>query len=200
MKRTEALVRRIVVTLWAVALLALWSITLHADIGRSAPAFRAEDQDGRTVKLSDFTGKIVVLEWLNPECPFVRRHAEAGTMHELARRYREKGVVWLGVNTSKSSDAAANRAWALKNKLDYPILDDASSAIGRAYGAKATPHMFVIDAGGRLAYAGAIDDDRDGEKGEKRVNYVEQALDELLAGRAVSVPETAAYGCPVKYR
>jgi peroxiredoxin len=200
MKRTEALMRKVVITLWAVGLLALWSMQIHADIGRSAPAFRAEDQEGRTVKLSDYTGKIVVLEWLNPECPFVRRHAEAGTMRDLAKRYREKGVVWIGVNTSRSSDAAANRAWALKNKLDYPILDDASSAIARAYGAKATPHMFVIDRGGKLAYGGAIDNDRDGEKGDARVNYVGQALDELLAGRAVSVPETAAYGCPVKYR
>ena len=200
MKRTEALVRKLVITLWAVALLALWCMQIHADIGRNAPAFRAEDQDGRTVKLSDYTGKIVVLEWINPECPFVRRHAEEGTMRTLAQRYREKGVVWLGVNTSRSSDAAANRAWALKNKLDYPILDDASSAIARAYAAKATPHMFVIDKGGKLAYGGAIDNDRDGDKGEARVNYVAKALDELLAGKPVSIPETSAYGCPVKYR
>jgi peroxiredoxin len=200
MKRTEALVRNVIITLWAVALLALWSMNLHADIGQGAPQFRAEDQDGRIVKLSDFTGKIVVLEWLNPECPFVRRHAEVGTMREMARRYRDKGVVWIGVNTSKSSTRASNLAWAQKNKLDYPILDDASSAIGRAYQAKATPHMFVIDAGGKLAYGGAIDDDRDGAKGAARVNYVEKALDELLAGKPVSIPETAAYGCPVKYR
>jgi peroxiredoxin len=193
--------QKIIIVLWAIALLALWSVDAPAQIGQDAPGFAAQDQDGKPVKLADLTGKVVVLEWINPECPFVQRHAEAGTMRGLAERYAKRGVVWLGVNTSKSSTNALNQEWAAKHKLGYPILNDAAASIGQAYGAKSTPSLCVIGPDAKLAYKGAIDNDPAGDKPDgERVNYVAKALDELLAGKAVSVPETKSYGCPVKYR
>lgn len=171
-----------------------------AALGRPAPAFTLADQDGHAVSLAALKGRVVVLEWTNPRCPVWRRHAEAGTMKTLAAKYAPRGVVWLGVNSTSDGTALDNRNARALYGLPYPILDDAAGSTGLAYGAKTTPHMFVIDAKGRLAYAGAIDSDRDGAGGPDVVNFVDRALAALLAGRKVAEPETTPYGCSVKYR
>lgn len=167
--------------------------------GSVAPAFALPDQDGKTVRLADFAGKIVVLEWTNYECPYVKHHGAQGTMKTLAEKYRERGVVWLAINSTKHATREKNREWRAQNKLPYPVLEDFEGTTGKAYGAKTTPHMFVIDAAGKIAYAGAIDDDARLD-GKPTVNYVEQALAELTAGKAVSVAKTNPYGCSVKYK
>lgn len=169
-----------------------------ATIGAPAPAFTLPDAAGQPVKLSDFAGKVVVLEWVNPDCPFVKRHADAGTMRSLAQKYQGK-VVWLGINSTNYMDSAANAKWIAERSLPYPVLDDHTGAVGHAYNAKTTPHMYVIDTTGKLVYAGAIDDDNAGTKGASAVNYVDAALAEVTAGKPVSIAETKPYGCSVKY-
>ena len=169
-------------------------------VGDTAPAFTLADSAGNDVSLSDFEGKIVVLEWLNPDCPFVQRHYKAGTMKSLATKYDGDGVVWLTINSTNYMDAAANAKFKAENKLPYTILVDQSGDVGHLYGAQTTPHMYIIDGGGTLVYIGAIDDDPRGNKGEPAVNYVAVALDEVLAGNAVSTAETKPYGCSVKYK
>jgi peroxiredoxin len=168
-----------------------------AAVGAAAPAFTLVDQTGRSVSLGDYAGKVVVLEWVNPDCPSVQRHAKARTMAALAEKYGGD-VAWLAVNSTNYMDAEDNRKWAEKNGLSYPILDDQDGRVARAFGARTTPHMYVIDREGRLAYQGAIDDDPSGDKPAK-VNYVDRALGELVAGKAVSAPQTKPYGCSVKY-
>jgi peroxiredoxin len=170
-------------------------------IGQQAPSFSLQDQTGKTVSLDDYKGKLVVLEWFNDECPFVQKHYKEGHMNKLAKDYAEKDVVWLAINTTSSHDNDHNKAIAAKWNIDRPILNDQTSKTGKAYGATNTPHMFVIDKGGVVAYAGAIDSNRssDTKDIEGATNYVSKALDELLAGSNVSQPETKAYGCTVKY-
>jgi peroxiredoxin len=166
---------------------------------RPAPGFTLMDQKGNPVKLSDFAGKVVVLEWTNTECPFVQRHYKAGTMATLAKSFAPRGVVWLAINSSYFMNQEKNAAWVEKQQIAYPVLDDHEGKVGHAYGAKTSPHMFIIDAKGNIVYQGAIDNDPTGEKKETAVNYVAQALDEVLAGKPVAVPETRSYGCSVKY-
>ena len=168
-----------------------------AAVGEAAPAFSLPDPGGRAVSLADYKGQVVVLEWVNPDCPFVQRHYAAGTMKKLAEAYAGRGVVWLAVNSTHYMDAASNRKWIEKYGLPYPILDDRAGAVGHLYGARTTPHMFVIDKNGKIVYAGAIDSDAGG--GADSVNYVGQALDALLAGKSVATAETKPYGCSVKY-
>ena len=170
-----------------------------ATVGQPAPGFTLKDQDGAEVDLAKLRGKIVVLEWTNPDCPFAQRHAEAKTMSTLADRYRGKGVVWLGVDSTSYLDAARDRTWRSEHELPYPVLDDHKGTVGTAYGAKTTPHMFVIDGSGTVVYAGAIDDDATGDKGKQARNYVAEALDEVTAGQPVKLAETKPYGCSVKY-
>jgi peroxiredoxin len=171
-----------------------------AKVGQPAPDFSLQDQDGKTVKLSDHKGKVVVLEWFNQSCPYVVRHYEkTDTMNKTAQKYGD--VVWLRINTTKGKDAAANKASAEQWGIQTPILSDTSTAVAKAYGAKTTPQMYIIDKEGILRYNGAIDDDSsaDGSKGDQAVNYVAKALDEIAAGETVSTPETKPYGCGVKY-
>jgi peroxiredoxin len=170
-----------------------------ATVGQPAPGFTLKDQDGAEVDLAKLRGKIVVLEWTNPDCPFAQRHAEAKTMSTLADRYRGKGVVWLGVDSTSYLDAARDRTWRSEHKLPYPVLDDHKGTVGTAYGARTTPHMFVIDGTGTVVYEGAIDDDATGDKGRQARNYVAEALDEVTAGQPVKLAETKPYGCSVKY-
>ncbi len=175
-----------------------------AKIGEAAPDFTLTDTDGKTVKLSEIgKDKIVVLEWFNPGCPFVQKHhVTFDTMTKTAAAYKDKGVVWVAINSggagkegaSKEDNVKAKKDW----KMDYPILMDETGATGRAYGAKTTPHMYVIGKDGKLMYKGAIDNDRSaGKQGDK--NYVKNALDEIIAGKKVSEAETTSYGCGVKY-
>ena len=165
-----------------------------------APEFTLTNYDGKVISLSDYKNKIVVLEWFNYECPFVKYHYDkANTMVELGNKYKDKGVVWLAVNSTKHLTTEKNKDFADKHKLNYPILDDRSGKVGRAYSAKTTPHMFIIDTKGSVVYNGAIDNSPLGRKKEGAINYVDKALAELTAGKAVSIPNTKPYGCTVKY-
>ena len=168
---------------------------------KPAPGFTLKDQDGKPVSLKDHAGKIVMLEWVNWECPFYRRHIDAGTTKKLAQKYADAGVVWLGINSTKHHNVAAIKKWHAKAKIPYPVLDDHTGEVGRKYGARTTPHMIVLDKKHRVAYDGAMDDDPSGKKlkGGTATNYVDQALAELVAGKAVSRAKTKPYGCSVKY-
>ena len=168
-----------------------------AAVGQPAPDFALADEQGARHALVDDRGKIVVLEWTNSQCPFCQRHARAGTMKGLAQRYSGK-VVWLAVNSSHFNTPADSQAWTKANGLPFPTLQDTDGTVGRLYGAKTTPHMFVIDAAGVLRYRGAIDDDPRGTSA-KPTNYVAQAIDALLAGESPKFVNTNPYGCSVKY-
>jgi peroxiredoxin len=172
-----------------------------AKIGQPAPTFSLQDQNGNTVNLADYKGKVIVLEWFNPACPYVQRHysSDFNTMNKLYDKYSAKGVEWFGINTTKGNTAGSNKAAADKWDIKHPVLSDPDGKVAKAYGAKTTPHMFIIDTQGNLVYAGGIDNDRDGDKGDARINYVDKALTEVLAGQTVSEPETPSYGCGVKY-
>ena len=169
-------------------------------VGDKAPNFTLTDTAGNKVSLGDFEGEVVVLEWLNPDCPFVQRHYKAGTMKNLATKYGSEGVVWLTINSTNYMDQAANAKFKAANDLPYTFLVDQSGEVGHPYGARTTPHMYIIDGNGKLVYIGAIDDDPRGNRGEPAVNYVAVALDEVLAGKAVTTAETKPYGCSVKYK
>jgi len=169
---------------------------------KQAPDFSLDSFDGRNFRLSSFKGRIVVIEWINPDCPFSKYHHETtNTMVDLAQKYRDKEVVWLAINSTHNTTPEANRAFAEKHKLPYPILDDRSGLVGKQFGARNTPHMFVIDKTGAIAYEGAIDNAPLGklEPGAGSVNYVDKAISELLASKKVSTPTTPPYGCTVKY-
>jgi len=169
---------------------------------RKAPDFTLQSFDGKTISLSDYKGKTVVLEWFNFECPFsLYHHQKTRTMDDLASKYKSKNVVWLAVNSTNHTTPEANLQFIKKHKLGYPILDDRSGKVGRAYGAKTTPHIFIIDGNGDIVYDGAIDNAPMGKTpdGQKPVNYVDKALAELTAGGKVSTPDTKSYGCSVKY-
>lgn len=163
--------------------------------------FTLKDHTGKDVQLSGITGKIVVLEWLNPECPFVVAHYKAGTMAGLAKKYADKGVVWLGINSTNSATIASNKSFADNHSLPYPVLDDHAGIVGKQFAAKTTPHMFILDHRARIVYEGAIDNAPMGKvaDGHSLINYVDQALAELTSGKVVSVGKTDPYGCSVKY-
>ncbi len=173
------------------------------EIGKPAPDFTLKDVDGKEHKLADLKGKIVVLEWTNRTCPFVKYHqGKAKTMQKTYDRYKAKDVVWMAIDSSyfcaeQSSDIMA---WQKENKIEYPILLDAEGAVGRAYGARTTPHMFVIDKAGNLAYSGAIDNDPKMSGGEETKNYVVEAVDALMNGSTVATNWTDPYGCSVKFK
>lgn len=170
-------------------------------VGEPAPSFTLKDEQGNEHSLSQYRGKIVVLEWVNPECPFVRRHYKAKTMMTLAEIYSDKNVVWLAIDSSRSVTPEQSRKWIEKHRINYPILQDPKGEVGELYEAKTTPHMFIVDAEGVLRYQGAIDNDSWGTKEVKKVdNHVDQALKALLAGQPPILAETKPYGCSVKYK
>ena len=176
-------------------------------LGQPAPAFQAVDAAGRTRSLSEFAGKTVVLEWTNDGCPYVQKHYGSGHMQNLQKRATADGVVWLTIISSAPGmqgylTPAQARAWKAKAKAaSTDLLLDPQGRIGRAYEAKATPHMFVIDKAGKVAYMGGIDDrpyaDPASLKGAR--NYVAEALADLKAGRRVAVAVSQPYGCSIKY-
>jgi len=188
------------------SVLTLAVTTFAAEIGKPAPDFTATDITGKTVKLSDFAGKIVVLESYNSDCPFCHNHYATGAMQELQSQLAAKGVVWLIVdsvnadNFSHRTHKQAQQEWAELKMKATAWLDDTSGAIGHLYDMKTTPDMFVIAKDGTLAYQGAIDNrpDPDGDPRTAR-NYVREAIDALLAGKPVAVTETRSYGCGVHY-
>jgi peroxiredoxin len=175
--------------------------------GAPAPDFTLQDLDGKSIHLADLKGKLVVLEWFNPECPFVRASHTKGSLVSYAGAVAKQGVVWLAINSAapgkQGHDVDKNRAAVATYKLGHPVLLDESGTVGRAYGATNTPHLFVIGRDQKLVYKGAIDNSPDGEgsspEGGKLVNYVAQALADLAAGRPLKAPSTKAYGCSVKY-
>ena len=188
----------VILTLAAVALAASSALAGMIEAGTAAPDFSLTDHMGKTHKLSDYKGSVVVLEWVNPDCPFVKRHYDAGTMKTLASELGGEKVVWLTINSTNYYNQETNAAFAKTHELAYPILDDHSGDVGRAYHAKTTPHMFVIDAKGMVAYNGAIDDDPRGDS-KTVTNYVGVAVKSILAGQKVEHASTKPYGCSVKY-
>jgi peroxiredoxin len=179
----------------------------NAEVGKPAPDFALKDLDGKEVRLSSFKGKVVVLEWFNPGCPFVNKAHTKGSLKDAASRHTKNGVVWLGINSAASGKqgfgADANREGKKKFALEHPILLDETGDVGHAYGATNTPHMMVIDDKGTLVYRGAIDNSPDGEgespTGGKLVAYVDDAIAAIGAGKSPATTETKAYGCSVKY-
>jgi peroxiredoxin len=176
-------------------------------IGDKAPAFSVADMNGKTHSLSDYKGKLVVLEWTNHSCPFVRKHYSSRNMQKLQKKYTGKGVVWLTVCSSAKGKGGhmPAAAWQQKAKdtgtASSAVLLDTDGKAGKAYGARTTPHMFVVGKDGNLIYKGAIDDDRSGDpkKAATAKNYVAAALDAALAGKKVAEASTNPYGCGVKY-
>ncbi len=164
----------------------------------TAPDFTLTDQNGDTHTLGDYRGKIVVLEWINPDCPFVKRHYDKGTFIDMADEYAGDEVVWLAINSTHYFDTQKNLAFAQEKGVEYSILNDQSGKVGKLYSAKTTPEMVIIDKDGRIAYQGAIDNDPKGDKTEV-INYARQALDQVLEGEKVTTPATTPYGCTVKY-
>lgn len=167
-------------------------------VGSAAPAFALKDEAGKPHDLSQYKGKIVVLEWTNPECPFVQRHYEAETMKKTHQALGSE-VVWLAVDSTEHNTADKSAAWKKAKALGYPILQDADGKVGKLYGAKTTPHLYVIDEKGLLRYGGAIDDDPRGIS-KTPVNHVKAAVESIKAGKAVAQPATQPYGCSVKYK
>jgi DsbC/DsbD-like thiol-disulfide interchange protein len=166
----------------------------------SAPDFTLVSQKGEEISLADLRGKVVVLEQFNPDCPFVKRHHDQRkTMVDLARKYADRGVVWLAINSTHYMDRETTAKWHDRWSLPYPVLIDRDGKVGRAYSAKSTPHMYVVDPDGAIVYRGAIDDDPAGKKGDGARNYVEAALEDVLAHRPVKTASTTPYGCSVKY-
>jgi peroxiredoxin len=197
MKRATTLMMLLLLTLTAGPALAVGAV------GETAPAFQLKDLNGKTHSLADYKGKVVVLEWVNPNCPFSDRHAREKTMSNLAKKHGS--VVWLGINSTNSNHAnflqpAEHQAWAQKNGVNYAVLYDETGKVGKAYDAKTTPHMFIVDEQGKIAYNGAIDDDPPGRTAAvKRTNYVDGGLIAELAGKKAEPAATKPYGCSIKY-
>jgi hypothetical protein len=175
--------------------------------GKPAPDFTVNDAGGKPVRLADQRGKFVVLEWTNPECPFVRKHYDSGNMQGLQKEFGGKDVIWLSVNSTRRNHpefkTGAQMSQWMREQGASPqaVLIDETSATGQAYSARTTPHMYIIDPAGKLIYAGAIDDKRSSNPADAKTanNFVRAALTEARAGKPVTTPSTTPYGCSVKY-
>lgn len=177
----------------------------RAEVGKTAPDFTLTDVDGKSVSLSDYKGKTVVLEWFNPGCPFVKRvHLEKGPMPKMAKEHLAGGGVWLAINSGAAGKQGAGVEANQKARKDYaiswPILLDETGAVGTQYGAVKTPQVYVIDGSRTLVYAGGVDSTKGGGyDGKAYTNFMQDALDAVKAGKAVAKSETPAWGCGVKY-
>ena len=178
-----------------------------ANPGQAAPDFTLTGTDGKSARLSEHKGKWVVLEWVNPGCPYVQKHYDSKNMQGLQKEFAGREVVWLAVNSTKPAHhdylkPAALQGW-MKDKDAAPraTLMDEDGKVGRAYDARTTPHMYIVNPEGKLVYAGAIDDKRSANPADVKTskNYVRVALNEALAGKPVSTASTTPYGCTVKY-
>lgn len=186
---------------------ASWPVKAEADVGKMAPNFTATDIHGEEFNLADQKGKIVVLEWTNHLCPFVKKHYSTDNMQTTQKTATDNGVVWVSIVSSaegKQGYTTAEEAMAIEKEVgahNTTRILDPSGEIGRLYGAKTTPHMFVIGADGKIEYAGAIDNkpSPDPKAVEGAENLVLKALNEIAAGQVVTVSKTAPYGCSVKY-
>src|SRR5207253_6124543 len=177
-------------------------------VGSAAPDFSAPDASGKTQSLSQYKGKYVVLEWFDPECPFVKKHYGSDNMQQLQKEYTEKGVAWLTIDSSApgtegnlTSEQAQKVATSWKTQQTALLLDP-DGKVGRAYGAKNTPNMVIINPEGKIAYEGAIDSKATPNPADipSSTNYIKAALDQSLAGKSISTPQTKPYGCSVKYK
>jgi hypothetical protein len=194
-------------TLTACIAFAAASPAFAATPGASAPDFTIADTAGKPVKLADYRGKFVVLEWTNPECPFVQKHYNSKNMQGLQKEWGGKDVVWLTINSTSSGNSEFKTpdemaGWMrAQGAAPKATLIDGTSATARAYGAKTTPHMYVVDPSGKLIYNGAIDDKRSTNPADVKIanNYVRAALTEATAGKSVTVASTSPYGCNLKY-
>jgi peroxiredoxin len=209
----RSLTRRAFLASSGIAALASGSIALPrpagaaAKVGEAAPAFTATTSTGPSVSLGDYRGKIVVLEWTNHECPYVRKHYESGNMQALQKEVTAEGVMWLTVISSAPGEqgyvsaSQANELTSTRKAAPTAVLLDPKGTVGKMYGATNTPHMYVVDKGGVLVYAGAIDDRPTTRKSDVpgAQNYVKAALQAVAAGQPVKTPVTRAYGCTVKY-
>jgi peroxiredoxin len=179
----------------------------EVEIGKPAPNFTLPDTNGKTHSLADLKGKYVVLEWYQPDCPFVRKHYRSGNMQALQREYTAKGVVWLSIDSSAPGEEGnypadqLNQFAARDGAARTALLLDPAGNIGRLYGAQTTPDMYIIDPSGNLVYKGAIDNKRstDLEDVKTATNYIKSALDALLNRKPVPTSSTRPYGCSVKY-
>ena len=191
-----------------IAALCFFSLAASAvETGQLAPAFAIPSASGKTISLTELKGKIVVLEWLNHGCPFVKKHYSSGNMQKLQKDAVAQGVVWLSIRSSAPGqqghgDAKMALAEAKEHKSNASeVLLDSDGTVGRAYEAKTTPHMYVINKEGRLAYQGAIDDKASADAADVvgARNYVSEAIDALRSGQKIKLASTKAYGCSVKY-
>uniref|UniRef100_A0A7V2ZHT6 Thioredoxin family protein n=1 Tax=Ignavibacterium album TaxID=591197 RepID=A0A7V2ZHT6_9BACT len=178
-----------------------------ARLNESAPDFRLKDSNGKEHSLSDFKGKVVVLEWINYDCPFVKKHYDSKNMQSLQEKYTAEGVIWLAICSSApgkqgnfSPDEINKRSKNHNAKFTAYLIDE-DGKVGKMYGAKTTPHMYIIDKDGKLVYAGGIDDKASTDVNDIKTakNYISTALDEILEGKKVSVQSSTPYGCSVKY-
>lgn len=182
-------------------------LLVHSAFAGTAADFALTDLNGKQHKLSDYLGKIVVLEWTNYDCPYVRKHYKSGNMQKLQKEWTKKGVVWLSINSSAKGKEGnfSNSEWKKRisenGSSPTAVLLDESGEVGKAYGAKTTPHMFVVDGRGELQYSGAIDSisSTNTDDISKSENYVNQALNQILKKQVVKIKQTAPYGCSVKY-
>lgn len=184
------------------ALLAPLVALAEAEIGKPAPDFNLATADGKSVRLADLKGKVVVLEWFNPSCPYSgAKFYQSGKMQDTQRKAAEMGATWVVVSTGKAQSVADLAKLAVSWKIPAPIALDPDGAVGRAYGAKTTPHCYVINAEGALVYKGAIDNNPSAKTAEpaNHRNHVLAALEEIKAGKPVSQPTSKPYGCGVKY-
>jgi peroxiredoxin len=194
--------------LWAVVILALVASAFAVKVGDPAPGFTAVDSNGRQQSLASYKGKFVVLEWHNQGCPYTRKHYESGNMQRLQKEWTGKGVVWLTVISSAPgtqgfvTPAQENEYLQKMNASPTAVLMDPGGTLGHLYGAKTTPHMFIIDPSGTLIYNGAIDDHPTSDQGDiaGSKNFVSAALQEAMSGKPVTDAATRPYGCSVKYR
>ncbi len=204
------MLKKLSLALLAAAVAAMAPTVSHAasaNVGSAAPDFTLTDSSGKSHSLADFKGKFVVLEWTNALCPFVVKHYGSGNMQKVQKMAKEKGVVWLAVNSSAPgkegyvSGEEAKKARSGNYAETAALLLDPDGKVGKLYGAKTTPHMFIIDPQGKLVYAGAIDSIKSANADDisKATNYVKVGLEEAMAGKPVSTPTSQSYGCSVKY-
>jgi len=206
--RTVALVALAAITAFVVQSATAVPSAAPARVGEPAPAFSAPDISGKNVRLGDYTGKMIVLEWTNDGCPFVGKHYDSGNMQSLQQKYMANGVVWLTIASSAPGEqgyvtpAEAKADLARWRAAPSDFLLDPEGIVGRLYDARATPHMVVIDRTGRVVYMGAIDDQPSTRLADVKTahNYVVAALDAVAAGQPVAVASTRAYGCSIKYK
>jgi peroxiredoxin len=179
----------------------------ETEVGKTAPNFSLPDTNGKTHSLADLKGKYVVLEWYQPDCPFVRKHYRSGNMQSLQKEYTAKGVTWLSIDSSAPGEegnypaSKLNEISAQDSAARTALLLDPSGEVGRLYGAKTTPDMYVIDPSGILVYKGAIDNKRSTDLADVKTatNYVKVALEAVMVGKTVATTATQPYGCSVKY-